>query len=650
MNLSKRDLKRIGQVAHARDLNFVQLVKLGGVDRRTAFRGAVLRDVDMRDQDLTGFNFCGTSLPGCDLRGTDLSGTMGLTAEALATARIDETTRLPRGRRDGFWVSGFAPFWADQWGSDRFGLWVAFSVVGADGKRVSQRLRWCPPGSFLMGSEKEAGRDDDEGPRHRVTLAAGFWMFETSCTEELWAAVMKRPGSLGIGGLPITNVSWEDAQAFVAALNATRPGLGLSLPSEAQWEYAYRAGTNTPYNFGKEVTKEQVDVDGDGPVLVGSLPANAWGLHEMHGNVWEWCADTWHDSHDGAPRDGSAWIDEGAANRVVRGGAFNVTARNVRSAYRLRSGPGARYVHLGFRCARVQVGEAEPSGLSAEPAQAGFVLRFGMPSSRFRPPLEPLTRWREPIPGLPEEAWPDMITLPAGEFVMGAPEDEVSSNGDERPQRRVTVPRPFALGRTAVTFAMWDAAMAVGFVPPSGTEPPEDHGWGRDDRPVINISWHDAQAYCRWLNQRLALPPGTYRLPSEAEWEYACRAGRTTPFSFGETISTKQANYDGRYAYGQGRKGEYRGRTVPVGSLPANAWGLHEMHGNVWEWVEDAKGPYPAQATDASPLVNADSSSRVLRGGSWNFNPQFLRSAIRHRLGPLFLNGGIGFRVARTLG
>lgn len=268
-------------------------------------------------------------------------------------------------------------------------------------------------------------------------------------------------------------------------------------------------------------------------------------------------------------------------------------------------------------------------------------------SNPFRPPLEPLARWREPIPGLPEEAWPDMITLPAGEFLMGAPKGEEGSANIERPQRDVTIRRPFALGRTTVTFAMWDAAMAAGFVPPSGTKPPPDQGWGRDDRPVINVSWHDAQVYCRWLNQRLGLRPGTYRLPSEAEWEYACRAGTTTPFSFGDMISPEQANFDGTSA-GRGVPG--RGRTVPVGSLPANPWGLHEMHGNVWEWVEDAYGPYPADPTDASPLPQADETERVLRGGSYFLGTLGLRSATRFTDAAEAVFFIYGFRVARTLG
>jgi formylglycine-generating enzyme required for sulfatase activity len=261
------------------------------------------------------------------------------------------------------------------------------------------------------------------------------------------------------------------------------------------------------------------------------------------------------------------------------------------------------------------------------------------------PPRIPFARWQEPLHDLPEASWPDMITLPAGTFRMGAPKGERAINAHERPQRLVTVTRPFALGRTAVTFAMWDAAVAAGFAAPEGAERPDDiMGWGRGARPVIHVCWHDAQAYCAWLNEQLGLRPGTYRLPSEAEWEYACRAGTDTPFNFGEGISTTQAN--GVPAGGKrGRRG-----TVPVGSLPANDWGLHEMHGNVWEWVEDAYGPYPDCPTDAAPLQPEGSSSRVIRGGSWDGTPRHLRSAARGRFAPGNRIDDIGFRLARTLG
>ncbi len=261
-----------------------------------------------------------------------------------------------------------------------------------------------------------------------------------------------------------------------------------------------------------------------------------------------------------------------------------------------------------------------------------------LPGARFRPPLTPLARWRDPIPGLPEEAWPDMVTLPAGSFLMGAPKTEEDSAEDERPQRQVTVSQPFAIGRCAVTFAQWDAALAA----EAKLRHPPDKDWGRGQRPVINVSWEDAQGYCAWLNQRLGLRPGTYRLPSEAEWEYACRAGTETPFSLGETITAAQANF------GSGGRKDRR-RTVPVGSLPANDWGLHEMHGNVWEWVEDVFGPYPVGPTDAVPLQHLGSLPRVLRGGSWHVDRKNLRSARRVRNAPGFRDSTFGFRLARTL-
>lgn len=264
------------------------------------------------------------------------------------------------------------------------------------------------------------------------------------------------------------------------------------------------------------------------------------------------------------------------------------------------------------------------------------------------PPRTALARWRERIPGLPEEACPDMVTLPVGQFVMGAPTTEKGSEDGERPQRKVRVLRPVAIGRCAVTFAQWDGAVAAGFSPASGAERPDDGGWGRGDRPVINVSWTDARAYCAWLTVRLGASLGRYRLPSEAEWEYACRAGTETEFSFGSTITPTQANYDGTVAYGRGKRGEYRERTVPVGSLPANGWGLHEMHGNVWEWCEDGYGPYPAARTGTAPLSYGNESPRVLRGGSWDFIPRGLRSAFRNKDATEARGNYVGFRLARS--
>ena len=366
MTLTVSDLRRIARVAHARELNFVDLVRLVKLDPARAFRGAVLRG-DMRGQNLAGFDFTGAEFRGCDLRGADLSDAVGVTPEMLEHAHTDETTILPRAL---FWTRGKAPSWAEDWGRDSFGPWVTFRIPGTD---VTQRMRWCPPGEFMMGSPyDEPGRFNNEGPRHCVVLERGFWMFDTACTEALWSAVMNTAPRHPLGpGYPVTHVSWDDARDFVQRLNALLPGLSVDLPSEARWEYAGRAGTDTAYNFGKRVSKKRVRYSSDKPVEVGSLPANKWGLFEMHGNIWEWCLDHWHGNYDGAPDDGSAWLGaERAASRVFRGGSWLVIARIVRAAFRLGDDPAARGGSIGFRCARVQSdSEAEPRAGRSKPSE-----------------------------------------------------------------------------------------------------------------------------------------------------------------------------------------------------------------------------------------------------------------------------------------
>jgi formylglycine-generating enzyme required for sulfatase activity len=166
----------------------------------------------------------------------------------------------------------------------------------------------------------------------------------------------------------------------------------------------------------------------------------------------------------------------------------------------------------------------------------------------------------------------EMVEIPAGEFMMGSIAGELDRENDESPQHRVSVPS-FYIGRFAVTQAQWQKVM--------GTSP---SGFKGEKNPVENVTWNDAQEFCKKLSQQTGRQ---YRLPSEAEWEYACRAGTTTPFHFGETITTDLANYDGNYTYGSGTKGVYRIKTTPVGSFPANEFGLCDMHGNVWEWCAD---------------------------------------------------------------
>ena len=237
-----------------------------------------------------------------------------------------------------------------------------------------------------------------------------------------------------------------------------------------------------------------------------------------------------------------------------------------------------------------------------------------------------------------DASWcPEMVVVPAGTFLMGSPEDEAGRAEDEGPQHEVFISKPFALGRYAVTFKEFDH-----FCDATGRERPDDLGCGRGRHPVINVSYHDAAAYCTWLSEAT----GTrYHLPTEAMWEYACRAGTVTSFSFGANITTDQVNYNGHYPYSGGVKGQYRKQTLPVGSLPANVWGLHEMHGNVWEWCADWYAGYPTDAV-TDPEGAANGNRRAVRGGAWDCSARRVRSAFRSQVGPNSRVIHIGFRCA----
>jgi formylglycine-generating enzyme required for sulfatase activity len=237
---------------------------------------------------------------------------------------------------------------------------------------------------------------------------------------------------------------------------------------------------------------------------------------------------------------------------------------------------------------------------------------------------------------------PEMVWIPAGSFMMGSPKSETGRGSNEGPQRKVQI-RSFALGKTEVTFDEYDR-----FADATGRKRPDDQSWGRGSRPVINVSWNDAVAYAEWLSGETGK---SYRLPSEAEWEYAARAGMPTPFSTGTCITTEQANYDGNFDYaGCGANtGVYRQKTVTTGSLPPNPWELHEVHGNVWEWVQDCYvDSYKGAPSDGAPRVSGTCKYRVFRGGSWNFIPRYVRSASRNFNAPVTRNFIIGFRLART--
>ena len=228
----------------------------------------------------------------------------------------------------------------------------------------------------------------------------------------------------------------------------------------------------------------------------------------------------------------------------------------------------------------------------------------------------------------------EMVSIPGGTFRMG----DLSGEGDddEWPVHGVTVPA-FRLGKHEVTFAQWDACVTDGGC--NGYRP-RDWGLGRGDRPVMDVSWFDAQSFIDWLNGRTG---GNYRLPTEAEWEYAARAGTTTEYIWGDDIGHNRANCSD---YACGDHWEY---TTPVGSFPANAWGLHDVHGNVEEWMQDCwNDGYEGAPTDGSAWTSGDCSrDRVSRGGSWDDDARNLRSASRSRVDRYLRRAFIGFRLAR---
>jgi len=244
-----------------------------------------------------------------------------------------------------------------------------------------------------------------------------------------------------------------------------------------------------------------------------------------------------------------------------------------------------------------------------------------------------------------------MVVIPAGEFMMGQIPDARPVFESEMPSHKVTFPRPFAIGKYELTFLEYDQ-----FVKATGYRKPSDLGWGtkfwgRERTPVFDVTWHDAQRYLTWLSEQTG---ARYRLPTEAEWEYAARAGTTTVFNTGNCIDTTQANFHDKENFNDcPLTSVYRGKVVDTGSFPPNAWGLHDVHGNILEWTQDCwhdsyeNAPHDGSAWNDS--MNDEECKRVLRGGSWSGRAQELRSAARAHNFSSHKSIFIGFRVVREL-
>ncbi|MEM7659045.1 MAG: formylglycine-generating enzyme family protein [Bacteroidota bacterium] len=460
------------------------------------------------------------------------------------------------------------------------------SLPGGD----SLAFQWVLPGSFWMGSpEVELDRDGDESPQQEVEIEQGFYLGTFEVTQGQWQAVMgKNPAIFQQGAdhlqRPVESVSWKDCQRFIDRLNQL--GLGFfRLPTEAEWEYACRAGTKTRFYWGDDSTGSQVHqhawANSRSMAIthpVGQKPPNPWGLYDMIGNVWEWCADPYA-RYGQAPRTDSL--------RVFRGGSWYDFAKSQRSANRHKHGWNERYPAIGLRL----VLEKEVRELK-----------------------------------LPGESGLRMVRIPAGEFMMGSDTNSVFYQKDELPAHPVRISEEFWLGQFEVTQAQWTAVMESN---------PSVYQRGKDapQRPVEWVSWEDCQGFIHQLNQ---LGLGTFRLPTEAEWEYACRAGTESLFPWGEEIKPAEMR---QYAW---FNSEAAGQSQPVGMKQPNPWGLYDMHGNVWEWCQDWRDLYEG-GPQTDPVGPSTGTERIYRGGSWFNEPEALRSANRHRHPPNapFTNAGL---------
>lgn len=562
--------------------------------------------------------------------------------------------------RNDFWRNGQAPLWAQDYGWDEFGAWATFRVG-----EVEQRLRWISPGQFVMGSpEDEEGRYDDEGPRHEVQLTRGFWLFDSPCTQALWQEVMgENPSRFKGANRPVEQVSWDDCQEFIAKLNEQSPGLALRLPSEAEWEYACRARTDTARYADKLDAIAWYDKNsGSETHAVKQKQPNAWGLYDMLGNVLEWCHDGQREYTTARQVDPLGPTTKNA-RRVLRGGVWDGLAQNVRSAYRIAYDPGVRGDYFGFRCA--SSGEHQPvserptwsaAQRKAEPAQTAtrrppaLLLDLSQRSSvtiempddasfSVHTDRDHLQVVRETKPEWASEIGRDQCGLwaafevagvrqqlrwiPPGRFWMGSPDGEEGRSDSEGPRHEVQLTHGFWLFDTPCTQALWQAVMK--------NNPSRFKSKGNNERPVEQVSWQDCQRFLTALNAQV--PGLALTLPSEAEWEYACRAGTTTA----------------RYAEDLNAIAWYREReTQPVKQKQANAWGLYDMLGNVLEWCHDGQRKYESDIAIDPLGPTTKNAHRVRRGGFWFVYAQLVRSAHRFASAPGLRFDFFGFRCASS--
>jgi formylglycine-generating enzyme required for sulfatase activity len=578
-----------------------------------------------------------------------------------------------------FWKSGRKPDWVSDYGRDTNGIWCEFQVPRHDGQgAVTQRMRWIQPGSFMMGSPKnEFGHQNDEH-LHRVTLTEGFWLANTTCTQLLWKALHdgENPSHFKKDGNPVETVSWVDVKDWLLKLHKAHPAMGPSLPTESQWEYACRAGSNTMFTFGKEVnelpnyaTFNRTSRASSRPV--GERRVNAWGLFDIHGNVWEWCEDWYaqysrdHVTDPISPPSGT--------EKVIRGGSWFDIAEYLRSAFRGHDPIDHKAHNVGFRI-MCPATNAEPS--FGEESQDEFktisechlddsrTIRFSINSENESDcvtlegrDVYKLKRFIRPnwsseferdefgckiqiqVQGNGVSAVQWLRLLNPGSFKMGSPGGEKSSMPDREFLHEVKIDSAYWIFDTPCTQRFWEAVM--------GSNPSYFKG---PNRPVENISWDDAVLFSARLTILLGLQSNTndaFRLPTEEEWEYACRAGSTdatyapdvsignrkSPVTL-DDIAWYAGNSHLDYDIETGvaiswlKEPKVAGTRNVREKIP-NSWGLYDMLGNVWEFCSNWHQGYQQNDLPKKNNESYDTKNRVIRGGSWYDPPNYLRAACR---------------------
>ncbi len=519
------------------------------------------------------------------------------------------------------------------------------------GGQVSIKLTLIPAGTFRMGSpDTEKDRRPDEGPAHEVTISKPFYMGVCEVTREQYERTRRKNPSKPLTdperNLALNYITWDEAVAFCGTVSA-RTGRAVSLPTEAQWEYACRAGSQTRFYYGDDLEQAARDEQGwcawDG-ITYSTQPGglktpNPWGLYDLYGNAREWCLDYYSASSytqasvidPQGPPDGDKHVVRGGA---IDGGPYRSAARNAKDSLH-------HYPFYGFRVAAALESAPPPSVPPVPSAPAPGPLPAGLTNATLTLDLGNGVKM-------------DFVRIPAGTFRMGSPTIEQDRCADEGPQREVTISQPFYMGVTEVTKAQYAAIMVKKTAPrataadpvqallndtatPQAEPPPAA---AVPAYPVDSEPWNNVLVFCRKLSARTG---ATVQLPTEAQWEYACRAGSTNRFPYGDDPGYAQLP---DYAWCKANSG---GKANPVGLKKPNAWGLYDMLGNQWEWCADwyADSYDGAGATNPAGPVSGD--GHVLRGGSWAHSPVACRPAYRYTVAKDNISNAFGFRVILSL-